>query len=215
MNDILVSLLSVLPQEEGKLFSLQIELSNGQHTEKKSLLLLAEDYEKIGAQVGTLNDEIYNEIERADSVCRAVLQGERFLSFAPNTAKALVSKLMRKGYSKDTSQVAVNWLVKNKILMENADMEGAIFVCLQKKWGKKRIVSHLYEKGYSQENIATIDDYLQEVDFAENCKQLILQKAKELPKDQKEKEKLTAFLLRSGYTFSEIKEAYSMLKKGE
>ena len=83
--------------------------------------------------------------------------------------------------------------------------------CLSKLWGKKRIVSHLYSKGFSEISIHQALDELGEIDYTENCKKLILRDHKRalstVREDKAATSKLIAALARMGYSFSEIKSA--------
>ena len=83
--------------------------------------------------------------------------------------------------------------------------------CIQKLWGKKRIVSHLYTKGFDQKAVANALDELQNVDYVENCKRLLLRDHKRqiaaIKEDSSQLSKLIASLYRMGYSFSEIKSA--------
>ena len=57
--------------------------------------------------------------------------------------------------------------------------------------------------------------YLGTVDFVEQCVKLIRQKYRTLPKDEQERQKVIAGLVRQGYTFSEIKDASKIVEHYE
>jgi len=126
--------------------------------------------------------------------------------------KTLVDKLRHRGFSDEVAEYAASYMQKNGYLKENNDAEREAECCVEKLWGKKRIMMHLHQKGYDGEAFAAAMAYLETVDFVELCVKLIRQKYRTLPKDEKERQKVIAGLVRHGYTFSEIKDAAKIVE---
>ena len=138
---------------------------------------------------------------------RAYLRGANILGYGANSEKKLTEKLQKRGFDRESAAAAAKKLQKDGFIDEENDAANKAFACARKLWGKKRIVAKLYESGYREDTIKAAVERLSEVDFVENCKKLIAKKVKALPTDRKELDKLIAFLIRYGYSLSEIKQA--------
>ena len=100
-------------------------------------------------------------------------------------------------------------------LNENSDAIRETEICLSKLWGKKRIIAQLYAKGFSDDAVRSAADFLEDIDFIENCALLIkrnyMRQLNSALGDKNAMMKLVATLSRMGYSFSEIKEASDMV----
>ena len=187
------------------------EISNGENTERKKLVLLTEQYSLLKIKKGEVSSDQFDEIERASDICSAYKKGLNLLGYGACSEKSLYHKLKTRGFEGDICSEAVAMLSQGGYLNENNDARREAERCIAKLWGRKRIISHLYSKGYNDEAIRDVYDVLSETDFVENCKRLILRDHKRqlasAYADEKEKQRLFASLVRMGYSFSEIKEA--------
>ena len=152
------------------------------------------------------------EIMSADEQYRAIKKAFDILAFGRNSVKTLTDKLRHRGFSDEVAATAAAYMEKNGYIKENGDAEREAECCVNKLWGKKRIMMHLHQKGYDGEAFAAAMAYLETVDFVELCVKLIRQKYRTLPKDEKERQKVIAGLVRHGYTFSEIKDAAKIVE---
>ena len=86
--------------------------------------------------------------------------------------------------------------------------------CMAKLWGKRRITSELFSKGYSSESVAAAMRELDRsgVDYTENCRRLMQKRKTAVSDDARERQKIFAAMSRYGYSASEIREAYLSLE---
>jgi len=128
------------------------------------------------------------------------------LSRAAVSEKALFNKLVTKGIDKDAAAVAVAYAKDYGYINDEALLPDIIkHLINDKKYGKQRIFSYLYSKGFDKELISTaLEDT--EDDPTERIITLI-EKEKADMDDRKAVSKLYAKLQRKGYSFSQIKAA--------
>ena len=188
-----------------------IEIKQSENKEIKKLFLLAGQYTSLRIRKGEINAERFDEIERAADIASAYKKGLFLLGYGACSEKKLKFKLRTKGFSEDISSEAVELLVDAGYINEKNDAEREIEKCLSKLWGRKRIIAHLYTKGFASSVINEALRALDAVDFVENCRKLIVKDHKDQLIAAKEDialmTKLCAALQRMGYSFSEIKEA--------
>ena len=187
------------------------EISDGENAQRKKLVLLTEHYSMLKIKKGEITSAQFDEIERASDICSAYKKGLNLLGYGACSEKNLYYKLKARGFENDICAEAVAMLSRGGYLNENSDAQREAERCIAKLWGKKRIISHLYSKGFGDEAVKDVYEVLSEADFAQNCKKLILRDHRRqfalAQNDEKEKQKLFASLVRMGYSFSEIKEA--------
>ena len=190
-----------------------VELSDGIHTETQKLTLLTKQYADIRIKKGQIDREKYEEILRASKLATAYKKGLVFLGYGSHSKKTLYFKLKSRGFDDEITNEAIMMLSREGYINEDNSCVREAEKSLQKLWGKKRIVSHLYSKGFSESSIEEAFFELGDIDYEENCKKLILRDHKRTlqaaREDKKEMSKLIAALTRMGYSFSEIKTALS------
>ena len=206
-----VTVTALVALNSGNEICVYAEISNGENTERKKLVLLTEQYLMLKIKKGEITSDQFDEIERASDICSAYKKGLNLLGYGACSEKNLYYKLRSRGFENDICSEAVAMLSGGGYVNENSDAQREAERCIAKLWGKKRIISHLYTKGYTDEAVRDVYDLLSDTDFVENCKKLILRDHKRqfalAKSDEKEKQKLFASLVRMGYSFSEIKEA--------
>ena len=193
----------------GNVIEIDIEISNGENSERKVFRLLSSQYVRMKLSKGKISFGEYEEIEYASAVCDAYLKALNILSFGANTAHTLILKLKRRGVKEQIAREAVEMLRVQGYINEDEELKREIERCLRKKWGSRRIIAHLYQKGYDDEALSASDDAFAEIDFGELCLELLEGKCDELPSDPRERQKLVSSLARYGYSMSEIKYALS------
>ena len=190
-----------------------IELSDGIHTDLQKHVILTKQYASLRIKKGEISTERYEEIVRAANICSAYKKGLNLLGYSSSSKKNLYYKLRSRGFEDDITEEAIAMLVRDRYLDENYACTREAERCIQKLWGRKRIVSHLYSKGFSEHTVREALEELSEVDYTENCKKLLLRNHKKqlaiIGEDRAQMTKLVASLERMGYTFSEIKSAIS------
>ncbi|MBO4979007.1 MAG: regulatory protein RecX [Clostridia bacterium] len=204
-----IELTSGALSESGKEVYLTVEMREGERREKRSFTLPRAVFEGLGLPTppSEITRENVYELLAADEQYRAIKKAFDILAFGRNSVRTLTDKLRHRGFSDEVAASAAEYMQKNGYLKEIGDAEREAECCVQKLWGKKRIMMHLHQKGYDGEAFEAAMAYLGEVDFVQLCVKLIRQKYRTLPKDDKERQKVIAGLVRMGYTFSEIKDA--------
>jgi regulatory protein len=119
----------------------------------------------------------------------------------------LTLKLRQRGFDAETADRAIALLRERGYLREGNDALREAERCLNKGWGRKRIALYLRQRGYSSEAAAMAIDELGDIDDEARCSVVARRKSPVPPTDQKEKQKLVAYLLRQGYEMSIIRHA--------
>ena len=188
-----------------------VEIKQGENKEIKKLFLLSGQYTSLRIRKGEISAERFDEIARAADIASAYKKGLFLLGYGACSERKLKFKLRTKGFSEDVSSEAVKMLVCAGCIDEKSDAVREAEKCLSKLWGRKRIIAHLYTKGFAASAVNEACTVLDGVDFTENCRKLIEKEHKEQLAAAKEDialmAKLCAALQRMGYSFSEIREA--------
>ena len=190
---------------------IKIKIENGENKEERDFTVLIDQYSLLRIKKGEIDRFQFDEIERASNICSAYKKGLYLLGYGACSEKKLIYKLRTKGFDNDTCTEAVAMLSQCGYINEGNDALREAERCVAKLWGKKRIIAHLYSKGFGDEAVKQAHILFEDVDFTENCRKLILRDHKNkldaARTDEKERQKLFASLVRMGYSFSEIKEA--------
>jgi SOS response regulatory protein OraA/RecX len=211
-NPLTITIRALRAQHEGAEMLVQLLLENGEHQEQKSLVITTEQYCEFNLTRGPISEEVYEQIEEAAELCRALRSGESLLSYGANSVQALTRKLVGKGYKREVAAVAAERLAGYGLIDEERDMKREIEKCLRKLWGAKRISAHLWSKGYATETMQGLNELLEDIDFSQNCAALIKKHYGVIPRDADEHRRMIASLSRYGYSIGEIREAIRLLK---
>ena len=213
-----ILLYAVNPISGGEETELCFELSDGEHIEKKKLIITAEMFFELGfphfpcgkveISCGKLD-----EIEYLAEKTAAIKRGLYILSFADNTKKSLVKKLIMKGFSKEIAADAADHLEKTGYINETEAAKTLSHDMAQKKlYGPRRISAALYEKGFSRNAVESAMKELDE-DFHIICgKRIEAMGGKEIFADKAKKQKAVASLMRYGFSYDDIREGLRLLK---
>ena len=204
---LIITVRALRAQHDGAEVQVQVLLENGEHREQKSLLLTMEQYCELRPAKGQISEELYERLETASELCQALRSGENLLSYGSNSVQMLTRKLMQRGYSREIAMTAAERLSSVGLIDEARDMRREVEKCLRKLWGQKRISAHLWSRGFASDAIAGLPAVLEDVDFSENCAQLIRKHYGDVPQDADEQRRMIAFLSRYGYSLGEIRTA--------
>ena len=188
-----------------------VEIISGENKEIKKLFLLAKQYTSLRVTKREISEERFDEISHAAEVASAYKKGLFLLGYGACSEKKLKFKLRTKGFNESISAEAVELITTAGLIDEPSDAIREVERCLNKLWGRKRIIAQLYTKGFSKEALDKAILTLDEVDFVENCKKLIIKEHKAQLAAARDDiaimSKMCASLQRMGYSFSEIREA--------
>ncbi len=190
---------------EGAEVLVGVLISNGEHAEKKRLLLPSEKYIEHGLCKGReLSRELFEELFSLSQDYRAIKKGGELLSYSSKSKAALTYKLKMKGFDSESAERAVEYLSERNAINEEESIEKLIDSGMKKLWGKKRIYAELVKKGYERALVSAALRMTDDGEFLENCKHFIKKKCGSVPSDPVERKRLVAALLRRGYSYSEI-----------
>ncbi len=208
-----ITVRSLRAQNDGAEILVGVLLENGEHREQKNLLLTVEQYYELKPARGEISEELYDQLEEASTLCRAVRCGENLLSYGANSVQMLAQKIARHGYRREVAQEAACRLRDMGLIDESRDLAREVEKCLRKLWGAKRIRSQLWNRGFGSEVMAELPMLLDEVDFVANCAALIRKHYGEVPQDPAEQKRMIAALCRYGYSLTEIREAFHSMQE--
>ena len=201
------------PISGGEETELYTEITSGENFERRKFTVSAEMFFELELPLTLsspleISREKYDVIASFSSGHAAVKKGINILSFSDNTKKGLVKKLVTKGFSREASEYAADFLERSGYINEsNSACMLAKDMALKKLYGPKRIAAALFEKGFSREAIDAAAEET-DVDFSAICRTRIEKMGgREIFADKDEKKKAVAALLRYGFSYDDIKEA--------
>ncbi len=210
-----LEILSISALNGGSEIALTVRISDGENSEKRTLLLLTAQFAELRPEKGEISEERFDELSAAALVCSAVKRGMNILGYGACSEKNMRLKLRAKGFSPDAAESAAEYLRKLGYINEENDAAREAEKALAKGWGRRRIAAALYEKGYSESATRKSLETLEDVDFNQRCAALIQKKFKGLPEEINERKKLFAALMRYGYSASEIKNAFYIIDNND
>ena len=151
-----------------------------------------------------LPPEVYEELVNRVLKKRATLRAMHILERTDKTEAQLRRKLEESEYPKEAVESAIAYVTSYGYLDDRRYAEHYIEWKKQGK-GKARLKMELVQKGISRE---IIEEVLESTDFGETremISQIILKKRKtDIPMNEKEKQRLYGFLMRKGFSSSDI-----------
>lgn len=188
--------------------AIRVDLKRDGERKPESLYILTAHQRDCEFAAGEYPDEAYRVLLRLDGICRAVRSGRRILGYGANSRSALRMKLIGKGIKPEYADEAVEILSSESGLDESNDALRLCELQIAKNVGARRILSYLRGRGYSDESLAGVKEYLAEVDFIPICRRAIEKKYGGVPTDFDIKKKCIDYLLRQGFSYNEIKKAF-------
>lgn len=209
-----VRLSSLSAREDGKV-SVSFELREGEHCQRESFLIPWGGVADLSLQVGECSEDCYEAVAEYAALEQAVEKGIRSIGYGTVSAGALCRKLTAKGVKPSVAREAVEQLKRRGYLDEGAEAIREAERCVEKLWGRRRIVATLQSKGYPSEVIRAAMESLEDggVDFSALCAERIQRKTGGVPTDLGERRKWTASLIRYGFSGAEIREAVRSLSE--
>ena len=186
----------------------RLEIRRDGEEKSECFYILAAHQREYEFAKGEYPDEVYAVIRRLDQICRAVRSGRRILCYGANSRAALRMKLLAKGISPECTDEAIEMLLSESGISESSDVVRLCEVQMTKRLGARRIISYLYDRGYTDDVIADAKEYLAQIDFAPICRRVIDEKYGGVPTDFDIKKKCIDYLLRQGFSYNEIKKAF-------
>lgn len=207
-----IKLVSVLVFNEGKEVQLEVELSQGENSDRRSFKMPRSIFESLGIAEGEITREDMTEIMDADERYRALKKAFDIIAYGRNSRKVLEDKLRHRGFSPQIAHDIAEYMKNHGYIDEDEDATREVDVCVRKLWGSRRILMHLHQKGYGAETINAAKEYMETIDFVDVCVKLVREKYKTLPKDEAERQKVIAAIIRHGFSMNEIKAAAKIIE---
>lgn len=201
-----INIISVLAGADEDI-AISFEVSEGENRSVYKFWISISAYTRFSLSVGESSQDVFDAVEREAKIYAAYKKALYILGFGMQSKKTLQRKLITRGYESEIACVAIERLVENRLLVEEASAIREAEKCAEKLWGEARICAHLASKGYGDEEIKKAFFSLEDsgIDFSLNCAKLVEKKYLPLPKDKKELQKIIAALMRYGYSMSQIK----------
>ena len=161
---------------------------------------------KVLPQLGEISAEGWQVLCRLDELSRAIDVGLRMLSACGCSQRHLAEKLCARGFSRTVAARAAATLATRGYL---SDRDGALREAergVKKLWGDRRILAECRAKGYGEEGITAVQQYLRGENSTRRCRALLARRLKNTD-DADEIRRAIAFLSRYGYGTDEIRAA--------
>lgn len=207
-----INLVGVLIFNEGKEVRLEVELREGEQSDKRSFTMPYVIFERMGICEGEITREDVSEIMDADERYKALKKAFDILAYGRNSAKVLEDKLRHRGFKPVIAHDIANYMRDNGYIDESDDAKREVDLCVNKMWGGRRILMHLHEKGFERKAIDAAKEYMETINFVDVCVKLVRTKYKTLPKDNAERQKIIAAIVRHGFSMTEIKAAAKIIE---
>ncbi len=177
-----------------------------------SLTLPDEIYLEWQGRVGErISDEDFAYLEKESETYSAVLRGIDLLDFGDATVTSMTRKLRTKGFSPAAARRAAEILAERGLINELRFARRAVRYYLEKKnYGRSRIISEMYAKGFSRETVDEVMDGIPHETFIAACRAMIAKKyGGSLPTDPDGYRRAVSALFRYGFSRGEISLAVS------
>ena len=154
----------------------------------------------------TISSEEYTQIAECSERCEAVTRTLRLLSDGMYSIRALTEKLTRSGFSKESAEAAVAIALKRGLIDEDSQAETiAEKQASRQHRGYSRVLRELMAKGYSAETAKRAAEGVPKAVYEEALEVSLMKKCHgSIPEDKAERDKLTASLVRLGFSAGEI-----------
>ena len=157
-----------------------------------------------------MNKETNSSTERGEND-RALRTAMNILAYAECTEKTLRQKLQDKGYSAESAEFAVDYMLKHRYLDEKRYLYRMVeYLGNTKLYGRRRIAVQVKQKGFSAQTLSEhLEAALARIDERENCRRALEKVKKSDPK------KTVDALVRRGFLYGDIKAAMSEMHNQE
>ncbi len=186
----------------------RIDVKREDTAKAESFYILAAHQREYEFAKGEYPDGAIEVLKKLDGICRGVKSGRRILGYGANSRSALKMKLIGKGISPECADEAVEILIDESGLSESNDALRLCELQIAKNVGARRILSYLRGRGYGDDSLAEVREYLADIDFVPICHRAIIKKYGGIPSDLDVRKKCIDYLLRQGFSYNEIKKAF-------
>ncbi len=184
---------------------ISIELSNGE--EIKATLALAAELRLYAGKA--LEERELEALRSSAALALCKNRGMELLSYRPMSAKELRDKLVQKGEAAENAEAAVDWLQSRGFLNDERYAGMVVRHYAGKGYGAGRICQELQRRGISRE---LWEDALQEMPEQDDRIESFLASRLKDPGDRTQVQKVSAALLRRGYSWEEIRAALARFR---
>lgn len=202
----MIKILSIRASDGGGAYRVDVKREDAGKAE--CFYVLAAHQREYEFAKGEYPDGAHDVLRRLDAVCRGVKSGRRILGYGANSRSALRMKLIGKGIAPEYADEAVEILISESGLSESGDAQRLCELQIAKNIGARRILSYLRGRGYGDEALGEVKEYLSEIDFVPICRRAIDKKYGGIPTDLDIRKKCIDYLLRQGFSYNEIKKAF-------
>lgn len=207
------------PSPSGEEVVCKMEVREGRNVQHVKGEIAADFFLPLGIPSETKTEtpitrEKFEQIEYAMRKTDAVKTGLNLLSFAPNTKRALVEKLLVRGVNRDIAADAVGFIADCGYINEYEMALSLIDDMANRRgYGRLRIKNELFTKGFEAETSArAIED--SDIDYVEICAERIRKMGGTAAFAERDaRMKNVSSLMRYGFTTDEIREALERAKK--
>lgn len=176
-----------------------------------SLNISCKTYSDLGIKKGEIDEDTADKLFEAAEFEKGLSKAMNILGYGANSEKQLYIKLSKFNISPEIKNKIIRYVSSSGLLNEVNDAIRLCETLIKKRYGKKRILAALHQKGFRERALGSAEEFLSDVDFVALCAEAIRAKFKELPKDAAEMKKAIAKLVNLGYNVSEIKSAFRLL----
>lgn len=170
----------------------RLKLAPGMEIDERELPALSEESRRHAARVKAVQ-----------------ITGKRSLSRAE-----LIRKLGEKGFSEEDSAAAADWLSDLGVLDDAAYAEMLVRHYRAKGFGDLRVREELRRRGLDRDFAASVLEENTQ-DASDAVAAFLKQKLRGAQLNEETKRKLSAALMRRGYTWAEIQSGFSAVERGE
>ena len=212
----IIKIEKISPSADGETVLLDISLSSGKNIQTEKKIISAAQFYDLGLSTAAgqiLSTDKFDEISRAAQVTAAIKKGIDLLAYAQSTKKGLSKKLVLRGYPKEISDEAAEYLEKVGYISEKSQAEALVRNLAEKKlYGPSRIKSELFSKSYSEDAIAAALDT--DIDYDAICAERIRKTVgtEVFSLSRESRGKAINSLMRYGFSMQNIRSALETLK---
>ena len=208
---------AVSTNADGDTVDLKMLITDGEHEQHETFCVSVEQFSEFGLRtdggIQEISRERFEQAETFSKLTAAARKGIELLSFAQNTKKGLARKLISRGFEKEISGAAVEYLEEIGYINEYSQAEMLLCELAERKlYGRERIKNELYKKEFSPDVIERV--LMTEIDFDAVCAERIKNTVGIDPfiEGGEARKKAMATLLRYGFSFENIRNALESIK---
>lgn len=211
-DNFIISIRYLRAQSTGETITVGVELIDTLRnlTEVRRYSLQTELVGALNLHRGVISREKLDEVELAAKISAAYMRALTILAYGANSAQALILKLRQRGFDSEAATQAVELLRERGYLREENDAKREAERCLAKGWGRRRTEAYLRQRGYDKVAVDLAMEEWEDEDEGERCAEVARRKCRTAPADDKEKQKLIAYLIRQGYDMTTIRHALAL-----